>query len=160
MSPESFQYLLNIVGPAISKQDTQMRRSISAAERLCLTIHFLAYGCSQQSLSFTYRIGKSTICGIINETCLAIWNGLQEQYLRPPKTPADWKRIATGFQEIWNLPHCIGAIDGKHVAMKSPINSGCIYYNYKGYFSTVLMAICDARYVFTLVESNNDSGFK
>ena len=163
MSPESFQYLLNVVGPTISKQDTRLRRSISAAERLCLAIHFLAYGSSQQSLSFCYRIGKSTISGIICETCLAIWNSLKEQYLRPPKSPDDWKRIAADFKEIWNLPHCVGAIDGKHVAIKSPINSGSLYYNYKGYFSTVLMAICDARYVFTLVDignygSNNDSG--
>ena len=81
MSPDSFQYLLNVVGPSISKKDTRMRKSIPAAERLCLTLHFLAYGCSQQSLSFTYRIGQSTICGIISETCLAIWNGLKEQYL-------------------------------------------------------------------------------
>ena len=114
-------------------------------------------------LSFTYRIGKSTICGIITETCLAIWNGLKEQYLRPPKTADDWKRIAKDFNEIWNLPHCVGAIDGKHVAIKSPLNSESLYYNYKGYFSTVLMAIYDARYVFTLVDignygSNNDSG--
>ena len=83
-----------------------------------LTLHFLAYGGSQQSLPFTCRIGKSTICGIITETCLAIWNGLKEQYLRPPKTADDWKRIAKDFNEIWSLPHCVGAIDGKHVAIK------------------------------------------
>ena len=62
-------------------------KSISAAERLCVTIHFLAYGSSHQSLSYSYRNGNSTISGIINKTCLAIWIGLQEQYLRPPNTP-------------------------------------------------------------------------
>ena len=32
MSPESFKYLLNVVGPAISKQDTKFRKAISASQ--------------------------------------------------------------------------------------------------------------------------------
>lgn len=163
MSPESFQYLLNVVGPSISKKDTRFRKSISAGERLSVTLHYLAYGGSQQSLQFSYRIGKSSISKIINETCSAIWNCLKDQYVCPPKNAEAWKNIAKDFFEIWNLPHCVGAIDGKHIRIKAPINSGSLYYNYKGFFSLVLMAICDARYVFTFVDigdygSNNDSG--
>ena len=149
--------------PVIAKKDTRFRKPIPPAARLCLTLHYLAYGGSQQSLSFAYRIAKSTISNVIDETCLALWNCLKEKYLRPPKTSEDWKRIAKDFFDIWNLPHCIGAIDGKHIRIKAPINSGSLFYNYKGYFSMALMAIYDARYVFTLVDvgsygSNNDSG--
>ena len=163
MSPESFKYLLNVVGPIISKEDTRFWKGIPSAEPFCLTLHYLAYGGSQQSLSFSFTIAKSTICSIINETCKAIWGCLSEQYVRPPRTCDDWKRIAKDFENIWNLPHCIGAIDGKHVSIKSPLNSGLLYYNYKGFFSMILMANCDARYIFTLVDigrfgPNNDSG--
>ena len=61
------------------------------------------------------------------------------------------------------MPHCIGAIDGKHIATKAPFKSGTLFHNYKSFFSIVLMAICDANYCFIYVDvgnygSNNDSG--
>ena len=39
-----FQELCTIVGPSIAKTDTNMRQSISANERLAITLRFLASG--------------------------------------------------------------------------------------------------------------------
>ena len=162
MSPETFEQLLTMVGPIISKKDNYMQEAIGVTERLSLTIHYLAEGASQQAMSFHYRIGCSTVSGIIHETCQAIWEALHEVYLKPPSNKNDWKEISKEFEELWNFPHCLEAIDGKHVSIQCPLKSGSLYYNYKGYFSIALLAVCDAHYTFTFSDiggygSTNDS---
>ncbi|XKL67846.1 hypothetical protein PGB90_003337 [Kerria lacca] len=52
------------------------------------------------------------------------------------------------FQRKWNFPRCCGAIDGKHVNIKCPLNNGSQFFNYKKFFSIVLCAFVGAQYCF------------
>ncbi|KAG5865346.1 hypothetical protein JTB14_026593 [Gonioctena quinquepunctata] len=40
-----------------------------------------------------------------------------------PKTEEAWKAIAKYFEVEWHFPHCLGALDGKHVRITPPSNS-------------------------------------
>ncbi|CAG4942688.1 unnamed protein product [Colias eurytheme] len=104
---------------------------------------YLADGCSFKSLSLYFLRGKSTIRQIVYETCQILWEVLQPEFMPRPNTEK-WLEVAQGFYTLWNLPNCVGSIDGKHIRIKKPANSGSEYINYKGYFSVVLMAVVDA----------------
>ena len=41
----------------------------------------------------------------------------------------DWMSVAQEFLEKWNFNNCLGAIDGKHVLIRPPPNSGSYYFN-------------------------------
>ena len=163
MSPERYDHLLSMIEQSIRRSDTNFRKSISPAERLCITLRFLASGDSQISLTYLFRLGRATISNVVTDTCAAIYTALSPIYLRPPNSENDWLKISAEFEEIWDFPHVLGAIDGKHINIECPANTGSLYHNYKGFFSIVLLAVCDAKYCFTAIDvgqygSNNDAG--
>lgn len=72
-------------------------------------------------------------------------------FFQLPTNEQQWKSIANEFDKRWNFPHCIGAMDGKHVVIQRPENTVGEFHNYKGTHSIVLFAIVDANYCFTYV---------
>jgi len=101
-----------------------------------------------------YRVGVSTVQCIIPRVCASIWRMLQPIYLPQPDVNA-WKIVADGFTRKWQFPHCCGAIDGKHIVIQAPAHSGSMFYNYKGSYSLVLLAVVDHDYCFTAVDIGN-----
>ena len=45
-------------------------------------------------------------------------------YVKAPATEREWKDVSDQFERMWNFPHCVGVIDGKHIVVQGPPNSG------------------------------------
>ena len=56
------------------------------------------------------------------------------------------------FESRWNSPNACGALDGKHVTVRCPGNSGSHYFNYKKCFSIILFAVVDADNNFLYID--------
>lgn len=114
---------------------------------------YLASGTSYKNLQNKYRISKKTLAKLIKETCGIIWTVLAPTEMAAPnKESCSWKRISEGFKDNANFPHCLGALDGKHIRIQCPRNSGSLYFNYKKYNSIVLLALVDSNYLFTVID--------
>ncbi|XP_052809375.1 uncharacterized protein LOC128237834 [Mya arenaria] len=99
-------------------------------------------------MKFGWRVPPNTISVLVRKVCRAIVDEYLDEVMTPPSTPEAWREIANQFMTRWNFPHCCGAVDGKHVACRCHNSSGSTYYNYKGFYSVVIMALVDADYKF------------
>jgi hypothetical protein len=112
---------------------------------------YVGSGNTIQDLEFKFKRGKSTIACMILRVCEAIWKHLLRDNI-PELTTDRFQKIASDFDVRANFPHCVGAIDGKHIRMCNPANSGSLFFNYKSFFSMVLLAVVDSNYKFTFVD--------
>ena len=122
------------------------RRPLEPGLKIAITLRYLATKDSFQSMKFNWRTAHNTTGKFIPKVCDTIVEEYAPEVFCTPTTTDGWEEIAKGFHDKWNFPHVCGAIDGKHVAIRKPKDSGSIYYNYKGFFSIVILVLCDANY--------------
>ncbi|KAF0306643.1 hypothetical protein FJT64_002391 [Amphibalanus amphitrite] len=72
MSRETFDLLLAKIGPSITRQRTNFREPIDPAQRLAVTLRYLASGMEFSALAPCYRLGEKTVRAIVYDTCAAI----------------------------------------------------------------------------------------
>lgn len=66
------------------------------------------------SLEKYFLVSDSAISEIVFDTSVVIWTVLKPLTFEPLTTDM-WLRTAAEFEDLWNFPHCLGAIDGTHI---------------------------------------------
>ena len=136
----------------LTKQTTKFRKPISLEEKIAITLRFLATGESYSSLMYQFRISCSTISIFVPEVCEVIYQEFADEFMKCPQSEEDWQNICRSYEEKWQFPNCFRAADGKHIALFHPKVSGSTYYNYKGFYNILLMALVDANYRFLFAD--------
>ena len=129
------------------------REPLDPGLKLAITLRHMATGATFRELMYSFRVADNTISTFIPTVLEAIVDTFQAEVMPPLIEPDEWREVSTRVRvnTKWNFPHACGALDGKHIPIKAPPNSGSLYHNYKGFFSMILLALADADYKFIWV---------
>ncbi|XP_012161742.1 protein ALP1-like [Ceratitis capitata] len=158
----SFFELCDIL-KGIGKEDTNYRKAITLEKRIAIALYALGSSAEYRTVASLFGVSNSSVCRIVREFCAAVWNALKPNYLNYfPLTETVAQTIVNDFNNM-GFPQCIGALDGCHIEVKPKKEDAVDYYNYKGWYSVVLLALVDSRYRFLYINVGspgrcNDSG--
>lgn len=122
---------------------TRRRKSISAINKILITMRYLATGSFQQLVGDTVAVHKSTVCVVIKSVIQKIAQ-LKPQFIKMPNRE-ELHNVQLKFYRKRRMPRVIGAIDCSHIRIESPGGPNAeIFRNRKGFFSINVQAVCDA----------------
>ena len=133
MPPELFQELEQRLGPDIQRERTWMREPLSPRLKLAVTSRHLANGDSYSTMQYAFRVSRSTINKFVPAVCNAIIRPYRDEVMMCPTRPEDWLEVESIFRQRWNIPHTLGALDGKQIPIRCPRQGGSLYHNYKDF---------------------------
>ena len=115
----TFEHLLSLVHDNLCKK-LHVIVPLLSVERLAVNGRHLATGDSQKFIVFLFKLGRLTVNGVIGEVYEELWPTLPDYV----KVSDDWKKIASYL--LWNMPHCISALDDKQILICKPTFSGSL----------------------------------
>ncbi|XP_052281075.1 putative nuclease HARBI1 [Dreissena polymorpha] len=148
MSTEMYDDILGRVRHRLVKQHTRYREPFDPGLKLAASLRHLVSGVKYSEMQYSWRVADNTLSVVVRDVMHAICEEYVDEVMTAPSAPEGWRQLADGFLKNWNFPNCVAAIDGKPIAIRNPASSGFSYYNYKGFFSIILLASVDSDYKF------------
>lgn len=152
ISRGTFHFILNRIRHVLQRV-TVTEEPISPECRLAICLYRLARGDYYYTIAEMTGLGVSTVCTIVNEVTKAIVENLWEECVTKhmPKSEEEFKKKMLDMEELWQFPCCWSALDGCHIPIKCPpggLQSCKEYYNFKNFYSIVMMGMVDSNYRF------------
>ena len=152
MPPAMYDDIVQRLTPALTKETTNWRAPLEPGLKVAITLRHLASGFKYHEMEYAWRVLHNTISLVVREVCEAIVHEYAPEMLSPPETDAQWRQLADDWYQRWHFPHVIGVTYGKHIACKAPANTGSDYFNYKGFFNVILLAVVSSDNKFLWID--------
>uniref|UniRef100_A0AAQ5Y718 DDE Tnp4 domain-containing protein n=1 Tax=Amphiprion ocellaris TaxID=80972 RepID=A0AAQ5Y718_AMPOC len=141
VSRATFDYLVELIGPAIKRRRTNYRVPIEPRRRLAITLWWFARSGEYRSIADMFGVGIATVCIIVRQVTVAIVERLYRRFVSLPSGQRLDDTIR-GFRQR-RYPQCAGAIGGTHIPIAPPRDNPEHYLNRRGWHSVILQAVVD-----------------
>ena len=128
MDRHAFDLLLNILRPYVQRQNTRLRECISPERVVAIALYRLAHGGTYENTGVAMNVGKTTAYEAFWDVIDRL-HEIRAEYIKFPTTVAETAAEIATFQPYSDLPNIAGAIDGTHIKIKRPRQSGQDYFS-------------------------------
>ena len=149
MKRGTFQALVGILTPWLTRENTRLRDCIPPEKVLALGIYRLAHGNSYVSIGPVFNVGKSTVIEAVQDVVAALFE-LKDEYIHFPQTVAETTASIGTFEDLSRLPSIVGAIDGTHIPINAPRESAVDYFSRYQHHDFGIQAVADRRLDFSV----------
>uniref|UniRef100_A0A673CVJ1 Putative nuclease HARBI1 n=1 Tax=Sphaeramia orbicularis TaxID=375764 RepID=A0A673CVJ1_9TELE len=129
---------------------TRRSHAIPAMTKLLATLHFLASGSFQHTVTICAGISQSSFCSVVSEV-LNTMSRRMGRHIQFPCTRDALNATKHGFYAVAGFPRVIGAIDCTHVQLVPPSDREHVYRNRKHTHSLNVQVVCNSHGVITNV---------
>ena len=121
----------------IEREVTKLRQPVPVEAEVASNIWKLGTNLEYCTIAALFGLGQSTICEIELDNCEVIVHHLMPKYVCVPQNEC-LRCIINGFQCRWGFLQTLAAINGTHILILPPKESGSDNYSQKGYHSTLM----------------------
>ncbi|XP_049273736.1 uncharacterized protein LOC125759317 [Rhipicephalus sanguineus] len=127
-----------------------MRTPISVEKRVAIGLYRLCSSAEDRTIAHLFGVGRSTVNVVWRQFSTAVIQQLESQWICMVRR-ADMADHVREFFAVTGFPQAVGALDGCHFPVSPPKKHATDYYNYKGWYSMILLALVDHRYRFRYI---------